>query len=79
MKTIEQMQFAVDEIRKVCMRHGVVLIGTCRNEGIYGEITICENVMDACGWVEPNNAVDNKVLQDMHDGYSLGGIGDFVG
>lgn len=42
MKTIEEMQAAVDAIREVCKQHGVVLIGTCYSEGIDGEIEIID-------------------------------------
>jgi hypothetical protein len=42
MKTIEQMQAAVDAIREVCKRHGVVLIGACYSESIYGEIELID-------------------------------------
>jgi hypothetical protein len=39
-KTKAELQAAVDEIREVCRRHGVALVGTSASEGIYGEITI---------------------------------------
>ena len=32
---------AIQEIREVCQRHGIVLVGTCNHEGIFGEITMC--------------------------------------
>lgn len=40
MKTAEQAQAAIDEIRQVCQKHGIVLLGVCYDEGIYGQIEI---------------------------------------
>lgn len=37
-KTRAELQAAVDELLAVCRKHGVVLIGGCMREGIYGEI-----------------------------------------
>ena len=42
MKTLEEMQAAVDAIREVCIQHGIVLIGTCYSEGIDGEIEMID-------------------------------------
>lgn len=42
MKTPEEMQAAVDDIRAVCKQHGVVLIGSCYSEGIHGEIELID-------------------------------------
>ena len=79
MKTKEQLQAVVNEILEVCEKHRVMLIGTCEAEGIYGEITI-EDTEDIsiirhslrciCG-----HAVDNKVVGNSDDGFSVRGIG----
>lgn len=50
MKTLEQIQLALDEIAEVCKKHGVVLYGICESEGIYGEIEIAEVAPDHRTW-----------------------------
>lgn len=77
-KTLEQLQAAVDEIRDVCRKHGVVLLGTCWSEGIYGEISISGNTRDAACWTNPEAVADNKVTEGPGDWFYLGGIGDFI-
>lgn len=76
MKTKEQLQAAVDELREVCRKHGIALVGTCANEGIYGEITIGEASQAALGWRDVAAAVDNTVKEGHRGSFSLGGIGD---
>jgi hypothetical protein len=76
MKTKEQLQAAVDELRKVCERHEVILFGTCESEGIYGEIAISENIETATNWVDIESVLDNKVIKIGSDSFALGGIGD---
>jgi len=75
-KTLEQLQEAVDELRDVCRRHGVAIVGTCESEGIYGEITIGEANEDALGWSNVAGAVDNLVVEGGDGCFFLGGIGD---
>lgn len=73
MKTIEQLQAAVDEIRGVCNRHGIVLVGSCFNEGIDGDI----QVIDAsCCREYDKERLTNKVVDGWHDFISVDGIGD---
>lgn len=56
MKTRDQIQVILDELRAVCRKHGVVLVGTCDVEGIFSEL--CSS--------EPNEylnpQVDNKLF-----------------
>lgn len=78
MKTQKELQEAVDDLRTVCRKHGVVLIGTCDSEGIYGEITIGEARSDAFGWRGVERRLDNVVEGDEERGYCLGGIGDLA-
>jgi len=76
-KTLEQLQAAVDEMREVCKKHGVVLLGTCESEGIYGEITIAGASKDEITWRDPESVLDNKVVYiEYSKSYRLGGIGD---
>jgi hypothetical protein len=42
MKTVEEMQTAIDAIRTVCKQHGIALLGVCYDEGIHGEIEISD-------------------------------------
>lgn len=60
MKTIEQLQAAVDEIRSVCKKHGIVLVGTCRSESINGEITIL-----------PSEDNDEPITNEVEAGYRV--------
>ena len=81
MKTLKELQDAVNEIRRICKKHGIVLIGTCENEGIYGEITISENIENEIPWSNPGDAIDNTVIVNSYDGNrsgTLGGIGDLT-
>ncbi len=39
---IGAVRVAIEEIRAVCRKHGIALIGDCSDEGIYGEIRICK-------------------------------------
>jgi hypothetical protein len=37
---MSDLQKFVDEVREVCNRHGMVIIGSCASEGMFGEIAI---------------------------------------
>lgn len=74
MKTLEQLQAAVDAVREVCRQHGVVLLGTCWSEGIYGEITIAPAVESDIGWRHVREHLTNRV--DM--GEEAAGVRDFA-
>jgi hypothetical protein len=75
MKTIEQLQAAVDEIRAVCNKHGVVLLGWFAAEGRDGEIRI----EDAAECTQPERLVSNAVYTvngNLVCGQCVNGIGD---
>lgn len=80
MGKIEQLQTAIDEIRAVCNRHKIVLLGTCETEGIYGEITIAEANPENIGWSESKkqltNKVENTLTYTQKDYFRVLGIGD---
>lgn len=78
MKTKEELQAAVDEIREVCRKHGVVIIGTCELEGIIGEISIgeAEEIAKEWGGRDMATLLNNKVFGDDKSGYDVIGIGD---
>ena len=50
--TGEEERAAIAAIREFCEKLGIGLVGTCENEGIYGEIRLVDlNDLDGCGWV----------------------------
>ena len=58
-------QRAIDEIRAVCDRHGIVLVGTCYDESIFGEISILSRRdFDSPGnnWEGINDRLTNQVV-----------------
>ena len=75
MKTKAELQSAVDELRSVCKKHKVILLGTCTSEGIYGEITIGENKEKVIGWSNPLERVTNQV-EEWDGWFQVNGIGD---
>ena len=75
MKTKKDYQKAIDEIKEVCKKYSVALLGTCESEGIYGEITIFDTTnKKSLGWADPGE-LNNKLYFDG-DYYSLSAIGD---
>jgi len=77
MKTIEELQLAVDEIKEVCNNHGIILYGISNSQGIFAEIGICDASIDA-GYSSVPSRIDNVVhLKDATQGYTLA-IGDAV-
>ncbi len=77
MKTKEQLQEVVDEIRLVCKKHGVLLVGTCMNEGIYSEIAIGVATQENIGTWRVTNRVDAyEQFADEPVEYYVTGIGD---
>lgn len=40
MKSREEYEKFTAEVRALCERHGIYMVGTCEGEGIYGEITL---------------------------------------
>ena len=78
MNTIDKVQAAVDEIREVCRKHGIVLVGTCEVEGICGEITIGWSTQLMFLDKSAKESVDNLLLGSDYDGFVIGGIGYVV-
>jgi hypothetical protein len=78
MKTVEEVQAFVNEVRAVCLKHGLVLIGTCENEGIYGEITILENTFpEPQAWRAANEQLSDEPYL-IYGTYTISGIGDVL-
>lgn len=76
MKTKEQLQTAVDEIRTVCAKHEIILFGGCT--AVYGEVVISENTEKACGWDNVARVLSNTVEDDGAGGYCVNGIGELA-
>jgi hypothetical protein len=76
MKTKEELQSAVDEIREVCQKHGIVLLGTCIGESIYGEITIGSPEQVRIAWSNPGRMISNSVENYAPNDFFVSGIGD---
>lgn len=77
MKTTEQLEAALQAIRAVCREHGVVLIGTCISEGIYGEILIAGATEHEIDWSAPRKRLSNALWREGTGGpFYVDGIGD---
>jgi hypothetical protein len=72
MITVEEAQIIVDEIKQVCDKYNVSLIGSCFSEGIYGEIYIANNE-DRTSFDIGN--IDNKCYTPYNAGVCVNGIG----
>ena len=77
---LQQMQAAINEIREVCLKHGISIVGTCDDEGIYGEIAIIPNNTNS-NWLNYSKQITNTVEEyklphsDSTD-YYVFGIGE---
>lgn len=60
-RSLEELQAFIDEVKAVCDTHGLLLVGTCGCESIYGEITIVESTLEGTGWERVEEQVDNRV------------------
>jgi hypothetical protein len=41
------------EVKELCHKHGIGMVGTCEGEGIYGEITLFDLAApEKCGWLK---------------------------
>lgn len=61
-KTKEELQAFIDEVKAVCDKHGVCLIGTSIDESAPGEITIVEKDINS-GWHIDDGTVSNVVVE----------------
>lgn len=41
-KNLREYQKFATELKELCQKHGIYILGTCEDEGIYGEITLGE-------------------------------------
>ena len=58
MKTREEYQKFVDELKDLCIRHGIGVIGTCEDEGVFGEIQL----VDCDDYFRKSNMMDESEL-----------------
>jgi hypothetical protein len=71
----ENMKFqnVIDEIRAICKKHDIVLVGTCQSEGIYGEIFIGRLPVE--GWIDFDQQITNTIEPAWGSGFVVSGIG----
>lgn len=72
MKTEAEIQAALNDVKAVCDKHGVVLMGTAYGEGVFGEILIAPS--DSVQWAEPEKQQWNK-MHSFGDGLYVDAIG----
>jgi hypothetical protein len=78
--TKERAQLAIDEIRAVCKKHGIALVGTHGVAGMYGEIT----VIPTAGYLGEWQGVEDRLVNSLSEQSFMGdlsvlGIGDIAG
>lgn len=66
MKSTQEIQAAIDEITRVCVKHGVVLRGMSLSEGIRGEIAIVDAAASA-----RIGSFEDDALHSPSDGQSI--------
>lgn len=58
----ETAQKVINEIKEICDKYGVVLYGTCEDEGIYGEIAIRSSDEPLRPWeTDLSDRINNRV------------------
>ena len=81
MVTRELAQKAIDEIREICNRYGIVLVGVCDSECLPGEIFIRDAAEELQPWERDPSLVeqiDNRA-KFWHTGdWYVTGIGDLT-
>lgn len=79
MKTNEEIEAALDEIAEVCQKHGIVMLGVCEGESIYGEILVGSAEDVAALWQNAKPRMNHRPVFDdrpLEDGVaSISGIG----
>ena len=80
----ETAQKVINEIKEICDKYGVVLYGTCEEEGIYGEIAIRSFDEPLRPWeTNLSDRIDNQVKLlrswDFSTDFYATGIGSLAG
>ncbi len=79
----ETAQKVINEIKEICDKYGVVLYGTCEEEGIYGEIAIRSSDEPLRPWeTDLSDRIDNQVKLlrsgDFSADFHATGIGGLI-
>lgn len=74
-ETATRYQAIVDELRQVCEKHGVQLVGTCLPESIGGEIEIVEAQKKEYSKVSFNEVRRTNFVQPVGGVYWVEAIG----
>lgn len=78
-KRKKDYQKFVNEVKLLCKKHGIFMVGTCETEGIFGEISLGDiKNIDKFGWQEAKNQLNNKVLSYYIDDFTVEGIGEII-
>ena len=56
---MNKFEKVVAAIKELCQEHDVVLVGTCENEGIYGEIIVVDR--------ESSKSMDSRMFFNFED------------
>jgi hypothetical protein len=55
MKTKEEVEAFLADVKSACAKHGMFLRGVSSSEGILAEILVCDkDGIDSCGWTSPS-------------------------
>lgn len=65
-------QKLIEDLKAVCDRHNVNIVGTCFAEGIYGEITIIDRETEVTGWTSWKEQLTNEVRIDFREDVFFG-------
>ena len=74
----EKLEALYADLSEVCAKHGVILMGTCRSEGIYGEILVHEK-SSAETWRGINDMGKDRIEGSLGEEWYLHGIGSDAG
>ncbi|MGL4231007.1 MAG: hypothetical protein ACRCWJ_06530 [Casimicrobium sp.] len=73
--TLERAEAVIADLKTVCERHGIVLIGTCDDEGVFGEIRIVSRSQNDSAHWSPNEFIDWNQGRLSRDGsFEVDGI-----
>jgi hypothetical protein len=64
MKTKEEYENFANELKLLCEKHGIFVVGTCESEGIYGEIALIDKDDPENYWKDPFEKIGFNVYMD---------------
>ena len=69
MKNIKDYEDFLQELKELCNKHEIFMLGTCHSEGIYGEITLGDSANSVnVGWKNIEERLDN-IVRDEKRGF----------